>query len=617
MEGREDFILTGQLGEVMRESARAGLSLDPCPRPRAWHPARGLREEHPAHPRAGGSHPQGRAVGRDHDGPGHRERPDRHPRPQGRRDDRRDHPARPGPPDRRAQEQDPRRPPSGAKMVILPRKNEKDLRDIPEEIRKSIKLVLVDNMEQVLEAALRRKPKPLVAEPPKVVKGDDPHRAHAGLARSVGRTSRRRTSRPSWSEAADHGHRCGDPMRRCRSGAQAVVRDGLQGLLRRPGSTEDGVTTEIKKAFRKLAREHHPDTNPVTPQRSGASRRSTRRTPSCPIPRSARSTTDSARTGRPTPGPAPARGRSGGPARGPRSRASPGSAARPAATSGTNSTRPGTPPTSVTSSTRSSPGVRPVQPVARATVRPGSWTRPPADRRPNLRGHPRGHGSRRAGCERRPAGRTAGQTGPRTAPPAAAEARRRDHPRRGLRGHDPPDRARGQAPRGHDPQGRRYRHAHPSLRQGAGRRRHPCRRPAGPRTARSPAAARTWSASCPSPSERPCWEPRSRSARPRAGSCSRSRPVPSPGRTFRLTGRGMPNFKGTGHGDLYVKARVVLPTDLADDARTAAAPSSTSPTNPIPAPESPDMQLDRFTQKAQEAILAAQATATAAPEPGP
>jgi ATP-dependent Lon protease len=63
---------------------------------------------------------------------------------------------------------------SGAKIVILPRKNEKDLVDIPDEIRKSIKLILVDSMEQVLEAALRRKPKPLVAEPPKVVKGDDP-----------------------------------------------------------------------------------------------------------------------------------------------------------------------------------------------------------------------------------------------------------------------------------------------------------------------------------------------------------------------------------------------------------------------------------------------------------
>ena len=62
---------------------------------------------------------------------------------------------------------------SGAKMVILPRKNEKDLRDIPEEIRKQIKLVLVDSMDQVLETALRRKPKPLVAEPPKVLTGDD------------------------------------------------------------------------------------------------------------------------------------------------------------------------------------------------------------------------------------------------------------------------------------------------------------------------------------------------------------------------------------------------------------------------------------------------------------
>ncbi len=50
---------------------------------------------------------------------------------------------------------------SGARMVILPRKNEKDLRDIPEEIRKQIKLVLVDSMDQVLEAALRRKPTPL------------------------------------------------------------------------------------------------------------------------------------------------------------------------------------------------------------------------------------------------------------------------------------------------------------------------------------------------------------------------------------------------------------------------------------------------------------------------
>jgi ATP-dependent Lon protease len=63
---------------------------------------------------------------------------------------------------------------AGAKVVILPRKNEKDLRDVPEEIRKSIKLVLADSMEQVLDAALRRKPRPLVVDPAKVVEGDKP-----------------------------------------------------------------------------------------------------------------------------------------------------------------------------------------------------------------------------------------------------------------------------------------------------------------------------------------------------------------------------------------------------------------------------------------------------------
>ena len=60
---------------------------------------------------------------------------------------------------------------AGAGMVILPRKNEKDLRDIPEEIRKQLKLVLVDTMDQVLEAALRRRPQPLEVTPPTTVGG--------------------------------------------------------------------------------------------------------------------------------------------------------------------------------------------------------------------------------------------------------------------------------------------------------------------------------------------------------------------------------------------------------------------------------------------------------------
>ena len=43
------------------------------------------------------------------------------------------------------------------------------------------------------------------------------------------------------------------------------------------------------------------------------------------------------------------------------------------------------------------------------------------------------------------------------------------------------------------------------------------------------------------------------------------------GKTFRLTGRGMPKLKGEGAGDLYVKVRVVLPTALDAAAKAAAA----------------------------------------------
>jgi curved DNA-binding protein len=42
------------------------------------------------------------------------------------------------------------------------------------------------------------------------------------------------------------------------------------------------------------------------------------------------------------------------------------------------------------------------------------------------------------------------------------------------------------------------------------------------------------------------------------------------GRTFRLRGQGMPRLGGGGHGDLYAKARIVLPTDLSDEAGARA-----------------------------------------------
>jgi len=57
---------------------------------------------------------------------------------------------------------------------------------------------------------------------------------------------------------------------------------------------------------------------------------------------------------------------------------------------------------------------------------------------------------------------------------------------------------------------------------------------------------------------------------PRGTVLLRIPPGTQPGRQFRLRGRGMPKFRAEGYGDLYVRARVVLPTDLTDEARDAA-----------------------------------------------
>jgi ATP-dependent Lon protease len=174
MEGKEDFILTGQLGEVMRESARAALSWI-----RANAAELGIRREQfekntlHIHVPAGGIPKDGPSAGvtmatamvsaftnipvrKDVAMTGEITLRGR-VLPIGGLKSKilAAHLA-------------------GAKIVILPRKNEKDLRDIPEEIRKSIKLVLADNMEQVLEAALRRKPAPLRVEPAIVIEGSQP-----------------------------------------------------------------------------------------------------------------------------------------------------------------------------------------------------------------------------------------------------------------------------------------------------------------------------------------------------------------------------------------------------------------------------------------------------------
>jgi ATP-dependent Lon protease len=55
---------------------------------------------------------------------------------------------------------------AGIKRVILPKANEKDLRDLPEEVRQEIEFIFVERIEEVLAAAvpdLQLKPEPVKA----------------------------------------------------------------------------------------------------------------------------------------------------------------------------------------------------------------------------------------------------------------------------------------------------------------------------------------------------------------------------------------------------------------------------------------------------------------------
>lgn len=63
---------------------------------------------------------------------------------------------------------------AGIKTVILPRRNERDLDDIPPELRNELSFVLVDRVEEVLEAALEPQPSEPPVEPADGQQSDGP-----------------------------------------------------------------------------------------------------------------------------------------------------------------------------------------------------------------------------------------------------------------------------------------------------------------------------------------------------------------------------------------------------------------------------------------------------------
>jgi ATP-dependent Lon protease len=68
---------------------------------------------------------------------------------------------------------------SGIKTIILPRRNEIDLEDLPKEVRESLKFVLVDTVDEVLAAALEPAPADNKQEPAEIQKQGEANNAES------------------------------------------------------------------------------------------------------------------------------------------------------------------------------------------------------------------------------------------------------------------------------------------------------------------------------------------------------------------------------------------------------------------------------------------------------
>src|SRR5205085_1338098 len=117
---------------------------------------------------------------------------------------------------------------AGVKRVVLPERNQKDLVDIPEEVRKSMEVVLVKRVDEVLLAALEPAPRPEVELP-----------IHGGHARLLYRRAAGAGGRPGFAlRARPRATSAGEPLRATRPQA-----------LRRPRGVPPPDRREVPRAL--------------------------------------------------------------------------------------------------------------------------------------------------------------------------------------------------------------------------------------------------------------------------------------------------------------------------------------------------------------------------------
>ena len=155
MKGKGDLILTGSLGEVMKESARAALSFVQANGTEWSHSRHDIRGDDHSYPCPGREHSQRRSVGGNHHGDGYCFSDDR---TSARRDV-----AMTGEISltgrvlaigglkekvlaaRRA----------GVKKVLIPERNRQDMDDIPENVRQELEFVFVEDVREAIAIALQ------------------------------------------------------------------------------------------------------------------------------------------------------------------------------------------------------------------------------------------------------------------------------------------------------------------------------------------------------------------------------------------------------------------------------------------------------------------------------